>query len=638
MAELISFSEDECGAGSGDSDSGVAESYIAKCMDLSFDLATFDIDGNLLDIPWATISNPYTHVVPSNDESAYYNQKYDDVNDIVIQEGYFRIVGLNATNVSAAGLYKDGCCFVAIHVLQNGTAIIQGVEKVFYDEEFHLVPSGGKTTAKSVNVNTNSGEVPARLDFVLSSYSEHFSLFIEDINPFFDIEPPEIPTGTPTISNTVTGALIGNPTIATADCGHGTVKTTVYLNNNPSGYVSVEAYPFDAAAHFCGMPALGATSIQVSGTVTTLCGTVADVDTIPITVTGGIISAVGGVACGLDFSPTVELTISDNIITAMDVNTHGLPIANQYIAIIINGFLEGTLPLTFPINLNTYLCGDGPYTAPITLEISASVAVTGQTTAYDEVIVPVTVDAYGYINSVAGVACPPPVITAPSVSATLYGKTLEITWDGGGDIGAVRTLTLANGSNSISLDTEVGIIDLGDVLYGEESAGATDQTYTLYANITNSVDSDDDTSVTVPVITRNWSAGRFIHTVNGVSMVLPVISGAAVTGSTISSATVDVTLWKSIQIRFDSYRNPNGGTVGEFISDNTTRIYDSITGLNIALNLSTIYCGTEHVTGDNVKVRLVPISGGVDGAFYEESIPVTVDGSNLITSVNGVSC
>ncbi len=184
MAELISFSEDECGSGSGDSDSGVAESYIAKCRDLSFDLATFDVDGNLTDIPWATVSSPYVHVVPTNDDSAYYNQKYDDVNDLVVQEGYFRISGINATNVAAADLYKDGCCFVAIHVLQNGKAIIQGVEKVFYEGEFHLVPSGGKTTAKSVNVNTNSGALPARLDFVLSSYSEHFSLYLSSISVF----------------------------------------------------------------------------------------------------------------------------------------------------------------------------------------------------------------------------------------------------------------------------------------------------------------------------------------------------------------------------------------------------------------------------------------------------------------------
>lgn len=184
MAELISFSEDECGSGSGDSDSGVAESYIAKCRDLAFDLATFDIDGNLTDIPWITVSSPYVHIVPTSDESAYYNQKYDDVNDLVVQEGYFRIAGINATNVKAADLYKDGCCFVAIHVLHNGKAIIQGVEKVFYEGEFHLVPSGGKTTAKSVNVNTNAGSLPARLDFVLSSYSEHFSLYLSSISAF----------------------------------------------------------------------------------------------------------------------------------------------------------------------------------------------------------------------------------------------------------------------------------------------------------------------------------------------------------------------------------------------------------------------------------------------------------------------
>lgn len=184
MADLISFTDGDCGSDSGTSDSGITDSYIAKCKDLSLGAAVFDIDGNLTDIPWATASNPYIHVVPASDDSAYYNQKYDDVNDLVIHESYFRINGINTTNAQAADIFKDGCCFVAIHVLPSGKAIIQGVEKVFYEDEFHLVPSGGKATTKSVNVNTNSGDEPARLDIVFSSVTEHFSLFIEDINTF----------------------------------------------------------------------------------------------------------------------------------------------------------------------------------------------------------------------------------------------------------------------------------------------------------------------------------------------------------------------------------------------------------------------------------------------------------------------
>lgn len=634
MAELISFSEDECGSGSGDSDSGVAESYIAKCRDLAFDLATFDIDGNLTDIPWATVSNPYVHVVPTSDDSAYYNQKYDDVNDLVVQEGYFRISGINATNVAAADLYKDGCCFVAIHVLQNGKALLQGVEKVFYDEEFHLVPSGGKTTAKSVNVNTNSGSLPARLDFVLSSYSEHFSLFIEDINPFLDIEPPDVPIGTPTIANNITGAVIAAPTVSTADCGHGTVKTAVYLNNNPAGHISLGSYPFDAAAHFCAQDANGATSIKVSSTVTTVCGTVADVDTIPITVTGGVISHVNGVSCGLDFSPTVDLVIDGNIITAMNVDSKGLPIANQYIAIIVNGSLAGTLALTFPINLNTYLCGDGPYTSPITLEIKASVAVTGQTTANDEVVVPVTLDAYGYINSVAGVACPPPLITPPSVSATLDGATLEITWDDGGDLGAVRTLSISNGTTTISLDPDD--TDLGTQLYGQEADALNVQNWTLTATIENIVDTATDT-VTVPIYTETWDLGRFIYAVNSVEAPPPVINSVTYDGNNVVISKTDG-IWKYYQLEVRYHRNPTGWAEGVYaLSDG-----NAVDGGSLIFAIGTLsskFCGNQHVIGSPfVAVRVnTPVTGyhaQVDGA----ALPFTVGGTNLITSINGVSC
>jgi len=634
MAELISFSEDECGSGSGDSDSGVAESYIAKCRDLSFDLATFDVDGNLTDIPWATVSSPYVHVVPTNDDSAYYNQKYDDVNDLVVQEGYFRISGINATNVAAADLYKDGCCFVAIHVLQNGKAIIQGVEKVFYEGEFHLVPSGGKTTAKSVNVNTNSGSLPARLDFVLSSYSEHFSLFIEDINPFLDIEPPEEPPGTPTISNNITGAVISAPTASTADCGHGTVKTAVYLNNNPAGHISLGSYPFDAAAHFCGQDSDGATSIKVSSTVTTVCGTVADVDTIPITVTGGIISAVNGVSCGLDFSPTVDLTIVGNIVTGMVVNSKGLPIASQYIAIIVNGSLAGTLPLSFPINLNTYLCGDGPYTDPITLKIRATVAVTGQTTANDEITVPATLDGYGYINSVAGVACPAPTILPPSVSVSTDGISVTAVWDDGGDLGAVRTLSISNGTTTISLDPDD--TDLGTQLYGQEVDALAVQNWTLTAMIENTIDTATDTAI-VSIHTETWASGRFIYAVNSVEAPPPVINSVTYDGNNVVISKTDG-IWKYYQVEVRYHRNPTGWAEGVYALSDGNAVDDGVFIFGIG-NLTSKFCGNQHVIGSpfvaaRVYTGLTGYHAKVDGA----ALPFTVGGTNLITSINGVAC
>lgn len=232
-----------------------------------------------------------------------------------------------------------------------------------------------------------------------------------------------------------------------------------------------------------------------------------------------------------------------------------------------------------------------------------------------------------------------PIYDLPSVMLLpLEGTILSILWDDGGDISATRSLIIDNGTNSITLDSSLSSIDLGDILYGIESVGSSSQVYIISAEINNSIGTDTD-SGTCSVLTRTWSAGRFIYEVNSVTMPFPLISAATITGSSISGATVDTSLWKSIQIRFKSYRNPDGFTPGEFVTDYTTRIYDSVTGLNIALNLSSIYCGTEHVTGDNVKVQLVPISGGVEGlSFHEESISVTVDGSNLITSINGVAC
>lgn len=629
MAELISFSEDECGSGSGDSDSGVAESYIAKCRDLAFDLATFDIDGNLTDIPWATVNNPYVHVVPTSDDSAYYNQKYDDVNDLVVQEGYFRISGINATNVAAADLYKDGCCFVAIHVLQNGKAIIQGVEKVFYEGEFHLVPSGGKTTAKSVNVNTNSGSLPARLDFVLSSYSEHFSLFIEDINPFLDIEPPEEPSGTPTISNNITGAVISAPTASTADCGHGTVKTAVYLNNNPAGHISVDTYPFDAAAHFCGQAAGGATSIKVSGTVTTICGTVADVDTIPITVTGGIISHVNGVACpGL--APSVMLMIDGEVLT-VSYSPKGFPILSTALQIDYN---TGTIDVdvdSYPVNLTEHLCGvialDDVVTATATITTIIG-------TSTHEIYIPVTLNGVGIINAVGGVACPSDPIEPPTVSVSISGATVTAVWDDGGDPTAVRTLSISNGTTTISLDPDDP--DLGTQLYGQEADALALQNWTLTATIENIVDTATDTAI-VSIHTETWASGRFIYGVNSVEAPPPVINSVTYDGNNVVISKTDG-IWKYYQLEVRYHRNPTGWPEGVYaLSDG-----NAVDGGSLIFAIGTLsskFCGNQHVIGSPfVAVRVnTPIAGyqaKVDGA----ALPFTVGGTNLITSINGVAC
>ena len=405
MAELISFSEDECGSGSGDSDSGVAESYIAKCRDLSFDLATFDIDGNLTDIPWATVSSPYVHVVPTNDDSAYYNQKYDDVNDLVVQEGYFRISGINATNVAAADLYKDGCCFVAIHVLQNGKAIIQGVEKVFYEGEFHLVPSGGKTTAKSVNVNTNSGSLPARLDFVLSSYSEHFSLFIEDINPFLDIEPPAPPTA-PTVSL----SLVGTVLTATWDNGGdaGAVKSLKLVSGLSEHILPTAGAARDVREDLCGN--FTVTTWDVVATITNSEDTDSDsiIGMIERTTAGFAFAGINGVDC---YPPPV-ITINPPVSNILPLPTidDGCGCGLSDVSYSIDLGLS-TVTLTagdFPYDLTDLCGGSVDYSWRTDLELTVS-ATNNDTIFATETAVVATVVLSGFgpytITSVNGVSC-----------------------------------------------------------------------------------------------------------------------------------------------------------------------------------------------------------------------------------------
>ena len=213
---------------------------------------------------------------------------------------------------------------------------------------------------------------------------------------------------------------------------------------------------------------------------------------------------------------------------------------------------------------------------------------------------------------------------------------LEIIWDDGGDLSATRSLVIDNGTNSITLDSSLSSIDLGDILYGIESAGSNSQVYIISAEINNSAGSDTD-SGTCTVQTRTWSGGRFIHVVNSVTMTLPIISGITLSGNIITGLTVNMFLWKAISMDFRYYRNPSGWDEGVYYSS-SSRNYDSVDGLTAgSINLSTEFCGAQHVIGD-VKVKVAAVSGGNEGVIFNLDLPFTVDGSNLITSINGVSC
>ena len=646
MAKIleIASSIDGCtdGSGSGNgSGKQIIESYLSKCSNLDFESVWVN-DLQIVDIPWQTVDSPWVKITPSEDGTAYFDQKWDENNGVVSQESYFKITGITDSNINAFRIIKEQCCVVLIHVLEDGTSYLQGGEIFIKGPlSFDLIPTIDKATNTNTTITTPTQDAGSKMDVWFRSVSECFSPSIIDYKLLVGIDTDEPVTGSMSIDATVfvsiDDVLLIEPQITNTDCGHSTVKSAIYLNNDIDNYINIQQYPFSIKNAFCGKLANGATSIKVSSSLTTACGTVVDLIDVPITVKAGIISHINGVSCGIDFSPTVDVQISANIITGVVYDTKGLPWASRQIILYVNGFPITSFSFTStPINLSDYLCGLGPFVSPPSVLVKGLVWVFGETQAEDNIPITVTIGSNGKINSVEGVACPAPEFTPPTVELSLTGTILGIVWDTGNDDDSTRSLIIDNGTNLITLDSSLSSIDLGDILYGIESAGSTSQVYIISAEINNSVGSDAD-SLNCTVLTETWSGGRFIYAVNSVEAPAPTIDSISYSGNSIIIGKTDG-IWKFYQVEIRYHRNPMGWTEGVFAVSEGNAVKDGIFIFTIG-SLTSKYCGNQHVVGSPfIAVRVNTPLTGYHTRFDGPDIPFTVDGSNLITSINGVSC
>jgi len=215
--------------------------------------------------------------------------------------------------------------------------------------------------------------------------------------------------------------------------------------------------------------------------------------------------------------------------------------------------------------------------------------------------------------------------------------TLSIVWDDGGDPLATRSLIIDNGINSITLDSSLSSIDLGDILYGIESEGSSSQTYTISAEITNSVGTDTD-SGTCPVSTETWASGRFIYAINSIEAAPPTIDSVTYDGINVNISKTDG-IWKYYNVEVRYHRNPNFITPdGQYAEGDGNAVDDGSFIFGIA-NLSTKFCDRIHLYSNIfVSVRVNTPINGYHAATNGLPIPHTLSAGFNITSVNGVSC
>lgn len=172
----LAGSADDCGDASG----GVVKAYAADCNDLDLDEATFDDEGNIVDIPWATPTTPFVEITPDDDNQAYFNQEAarDDTGKLTVTGTFFgNISNVTHTKYKSAEAFARCCCLVVIHEWANGFATIQGLKVVPSGETFILKTLKNKAKA-TPNILSDTGENTDRVAITITGNDNRYAAIL----------------------------------------------------------------------------------------------------------------------------------------------------------------------------------------------------------------------------------------------------------------------------------------------------------------------------------------------------------------------------------------------------------------------------------------------------------------------------
>jgi hypothetical protein len=176
MCTLISLSSAQtCVA----ADGGIYESFIVDCDEITD--VVFDGDDIITNFVMANIG-AWVRYIYDDDDSAFYNQSSARTNRKVTITGQasFKYSGISNDIVKFSNSVKDCCCVVAVHFLNSGAALVQGIEKTATGFKF---PKTKPKITPSIQTNTGADEDNAiiLIDHVGSSFSHTTDLTAVDI-------------------------------------------------------------------------------------------------------------------------------------------------------------------------------------------------------------------------------------------------------------------------------------------------------------------------------------------------------------------------------------------------------------------------------------------------------------------------
>lgn len=151
---------------------GIVKSFGVKLSDITSVTIASGVISNFT----MASSGLWEEYVYDGDGTANFNQTGGINNNrfSVEQAAFMKFKGINAAYITAANNAKDCCDVVFIHVLANGTRLVQGIEALAAtgapDRTFN------RSTRIIPNVNTDTTQNEARLEFNVTGNANSFTL------------------------------------------------------------------------------------------------------------------------------------------------------------------------------------------------------------------------------------------------------------------------------------------------------------------------------------------------------------------------------------------------------------------------------------------------------------------------------
>lgn len=163
---LLEMSQEDCVA----SDGGIRYSFIIDTANIEEDGITHVaqvVSDIVVTADWVIFE------YDTDDDTAYYNQEGERTNNrhVYNQVAFMKFSGIDADKRAAAEALKDCCALAAVHFLNNGKALLQGVE---------LLTSPNWQTSKkkckaTINIMSDTGANEDRIEVTLNSQSRQAS-------------------------------------------------------------------------------------------------------------------------------------------------------------------------------------------------------------------------------------------------------------------------------------------------------------------------------------------------------------------------------------------------------------------------------------------------------------------------------